>query len=148
MIEHIEDDHHFARSIHTSLASGGVLYITVPAYGFLWSDEDVKAGHFRRYSLPEINRLLESAGFQIEYSTYIFSILPLPIFFFRALPSMLGWRRQPSSDQLTNLKQDHNPGKGWINRALNWICRLELSTIRKGRRTPFGGSCLIVARKI
>ena len=80
VVEHIEDDYLFLKSINKYLKDDGYIYITVPAFNFLWSNEDVDAGHFKRYSTTELNELLEKSGFSIIQSTYIFSILPLPVF--------------------------------------------------------------------
>jgi hypothetical protein len=37
---------------------------TVPAFSFLWSEEDVLAGHFRLYTLSSISKVLKSSGFE------------------------------------------------------------------------------------
>ncbi|GHT22604.1 hypothetical protein AGMMS4957_13020 [Bacteroidia bacterium] len=114
----------------------------MPAYKFLWSKEDMDAGHFRRYTVRELKNKLKEAGFETVYSTYIFSLLPLPILFFRALPSLLGFR-------VGNVKDEHQVNKkGFMNKILNKIWNLELKRISKTRKIPFGGSCLIVAKKI
>ncbi|MEZ5287791.1 MAG: hypothetical protein R2712_23915 [Vicinamibacterales bacterium] len=41
---------------------GGRLYITVPAFQSLWSNEDAIAGHHRRYRLAALRRLVEDAA--------------------------------------------------------------------------------------
>jgi SAM-dependent methyltransferase len=90
VIEHIEDDFAFLQSIRNLMKKGGRLYATVPSYSLLWSEEDVFAGHFRRYALEDISKVLECAGFQVEFSSYIFRFLPIPIFLFRTLPYKIG----------------------------------------------------------
>jgi hypothetical protein len=90
VIEHIENDVAFLNMINTYCQPGGFVFITVPAYQFLWSKEDKDAGHFRRYTLQSIKNKLKKSGFETIYSTYIFSFLILPILFFRTIPSMLG----------------------------------------------------------
>ncbi|MCU0608398.1 MAG: class I SAM-dependent methyltransferase [Chitinispirillaceae bacterium] len=135
VIEHIQDDCGFLLSIRALLKPGGCLYATVPAYPALWSNEDVSAGHFRRYTTASLKRLVEKAGFCLEYSTYFFRPLPIPLFLLRTLPYRLGLTRNPAND--------HRPGSpGLINRLL----RNEILRIRVGRRMNFGGSCLVVAR--
>jgi len=52
----------------------------------LWSNEDVHAGHYRRYT-KSMSNILKEAGFRIEFSSYIFSILPFPIFLLRSILS-------------------------------------------------------------
>ena len=90
VIEHIEDDLSFLQSIKGLMKKGGLLYATVPSYSFLWSAEDVLAGHFRRYSIEEISNVLKSAGFEVQFSSYIFRFIPLPAFLLRALPYKIG----------------------------------------------------------
>ena len=82
VLEHIENDDDYLEKICNSIIKDGYLFITVPAYNFLWSKQDTESGHFRRYSLYELKNKLKTVGFEILYSTYIFSFLVLPIFFF------------------------------------------------------------------
>src|ERR1051326_6914805 len=88
VLEHIEDDRSFLRSIGALLVPGGRLYLSVPAYRVLWSSEDVHAGHYRRYRLSGLRRLLVLAGFRVEYSSSLFWPLPAPIFLLPTLPSV------------------------------------------------------------
>jgi SAM-dependent methyltransferase len=92
VVEHIEDDLGFLRHLWDLLEPGGMLYLTVPAYNFLWSHEDVDAGHFRRYSLRQIEQKLVHACFEMTHSTYIFQWLVVPVGLFRVLPYRLGLR--------------------------------------------------------
>lgn len=67
-----------------------MLYATVPAFNFLWSREDVDAGHVRRYTLDGISEVLGRAGLDVVFASYIFRALPLPIFLMRSIPYRLG----------------------------------------------------------
>lgn len=133
VVEHVEDDTHFVRQIATSLQVGGRLYITVPAYQWLWSDEDRRAGHWRRYTIKTMRHLLVPLGFQIEFASYIFSLLPLAIFFTRTLPSKLHRFTGKSAQQ-------HKAKFDWL--------RFEIAMLGLGWEIPFGSSCAIVAKKI
>lgn len=144
VVEHVEHDVHFLKSIYSYLKDGGFVFITVPAFNVLWSDEDVEAGHFRRYTIKELKGKLQSVGFHIEYSSYIFSILPLAVFLFRTLPSRL--KLNKNSGRLDKHKKEHK-NRGLISKILNYIWGFEISRIKKGKVIYFGGSCLIVARK-
>jgi len=145
VVEHIENDSDFLKSIHTLLKEDGHVFITVPAFKSLWSNEDVDAGHYRRYKLKDLEHKLKNAGFTIEYSTYIFSILPAPVFLFRTIPSKLGlYKKSNGNDKHKNA---HKPKKGIIARVLNRIWKFELNRIRIGKKMPLGGSCFVVARK-
>jgi hypothetical protein len=116
----------------------------VPAYKYLWSNEDTDAGHFRRYTLQTLKKKLNETGFETVYSTYIFSFLVLPVFFLRSLPSMLGIAK----GGIEKAKKEHNAGeKGIANKLLTKFLSFEIKQIEKGQSIPFGSSCLIVARK-
>jgi len=79
VLEHIKDDKAFLQTIYPLLIPGGRIYLTVPALGLLWSVDDVYAGHHRRYSSAEMQHTLASAGFKVEFASYLFSMLPQPI---------------------------------------------------------------------
>nr|VFJ64681.1 MAG: Methyltransferase domain-containing protein [Candidatus Kentron sp. FW] len=144
VVEHIESDNEFLLHINQLLQKGGLLYITVPAYSFLWSIEDEYTGHFRRYTIRKLKRLLNQVGFHIQYSTYFFTPLPLPIFLFRSLPSRLGVRRIKENQTC----REHKINQKIIFKPLNWVFEKEIAFVRKQRKIPFGGSCLIIAEKI
>jgi SAM-dependent methyltransferase len=141
VLEHLEDDRGFLRRLRPLLGDGGRLYVTAPAYGALWSSEDAAAGHYRRYRVSTLAAVLRDAGFTVEYATYFFSLLPIPIFLLRSAPSRLGLRR--GSDARLN-RAEHDAGAA--RRTLAWLLRRELAAIRGGKRMRFGASCLVVAR--
>lgn len=143
VLEHIEDDVCFLSKIFESLIVNGRLFLTVPTYKVLWSDEDNFAGHFHRYTRNSLCKKLESVGFKIEYSTYIFSILPLPIFLFRTVP----YRIFKKKFKLEENKTIHGQKTNISNWILNKVWKKELSNIRKKKEILFGGSLMLVARK-
>jgi hypothetical protein len=69
------------------------LFLTVPAYPFLWSADDVLAGHFRRYTLPNLDRALARSGSRLRFASYMFVPLPPLILLLRTVPSRLGLHR-------------------------------------------------------
>lgn len=146
VVEHIEDDLHFLKSIHKIMKPSGKLYITVPAYNMLWSAEDTYAGHFRRYTLSSLGQRLKEAGFNIIYSTYIFSILPAPVLLFRTIPSKLGIHKNPADVQ--GQKKEHTAGKGILSGLIDRVWQKELQYIKQAKRIPIGGSCFVVAEKV
>jgi SAM-dependent methyltransferase len=137
VIEHIEDDVTFLESMRALMKKGGRLYATVPAYSFLWSDEDDLAGHFKRYTL-------ESAGFEVEFSTYIFRLLPIPIFLLRALPYKIGLAKARS--QSKNIPRDHGTTSELGARVAAITLHSELENLKNRVSMMFSGSCLVVAR--
>lgn len=142
VIEHVEKDLDLLVSLNPYLKPGGMVYITVPAYKFLWSKEDIDAGHYRRYTRKSIKCILKNAGYNIIYSTCLFSFLPLPIFLSRTLP----YRLKIHSAKTNHQKQHTNSNSffsGIIDRMLGW----EINQIKKKKSIPFGSSCFIVAQK-
>lgn len=145
VLEHCADDVHFLNKVRGLLVKGGLLYLTVPAYGFLWSADDDFAQHFRRYTLAEVASRLQKCGFLVEYGSYFFMFLPVPIFFLRTLPSILALRKKSELEQERNA---HRSPRGVLGRLLDRLLRSEVNIIGRGMEVPFGGSCLVVARAI
>ncbi len=146
VVEHIPDDRAFLREVHRFLQQNGLVYLTVPAYQWLWSNEDEEAGHFRRYTLSRMKRVLRDTGFQVVFSTYFFFPLPLPILLFRALPARLGQKRQLVSHEAAHQSSNGQPSLG--ARLLNIALNVETTCVRGGFPIPVGGSCLVAARRV
>lgn len=142
VVEHIQDDAGFLRDIYRLLTPGGRLYLTVPAHQWLWSPEDDLAGHCRRYTLATLRTVVERAGLQVDFATYFFTFLPLPILLVRVLPYRLGAVHRTAHAASDHKKLD-GPGGRLLQRIMAW----ELERIRHGTSCPSGGSCLLVARK-
>ena len=80
VLEHVEDDRETLMHVRRSLAPGGHVVITVPAYQWMWSAHDVAHHHFRRYTKTQVGKLLESAGFEVRFASYWNALLfPLAI---------------------------------------------------------------------
>lgn len=143
VLEHIEDDAAALRSLHAAMEPGGMLYLAVPAFTWLWSAEDVHAGHFRRYTRGGLAKLVAAQGFTVECATYFFSMLVPPVLALRAAPSRLGIRvKEPSSTA-----DDHKLPGGPVGKAMSRAMAWEAQRIAAGRAVPFGSSCLLVARR-
>jgi SAM-dependent methyltransferase len=145
VVEHIEDDFGFLRHLRDLLEPGGILYLTVPAFNFLWSHEDVHAGHFRRYTVAAMERKIFEVGLKPVFGTYIFGFLPVPVFLIRTLPYQLGLVRKGSA--VKEVKRDHSQKQGLLGTMIAVSFDYELNRIRAGKSTGFGGSCLVAARK-
>lgn len=143
VVEHIEDHEGFLRTLHSALAEHGKLFISVPSFQHLWSEDDKDAGHYRRYTQKSMNDLLKTAGFKVLYSNYCFAALHLPIYLFRTLPSKLGLRKNP----VQNAAKEHGTEKGLLVRLIMKLLKVELSKIQRGKQIPFGSSLLVVAEK-
>jgi SAM-dependent methyltransferase len=144
VLEHIRDDTEFLKKIHSVLIPNGYLYLTVPAYNFLWSGEDGHDGHWRRYAVTKLKNKLSSAGFGIVYASYFFTLLTLPILLFRTIPFLLGVKRK----QMFETYQKENVVKNrFLEKALEWSFQREIRRIQNGESSHFGASIIIVAKK-
>jgi SAM-dependent methyltransferase len=143
VIEHIEGDISFLQSIRALMKPGGLLYATVPAFPWLWSEEDVQAGHFRRYTLREVSDRFQVAGFELLFSSYFFRPLPIPIFLLRTLPYKLGLFKKRGTSK--TVSRDHAVRTGLLSRIVNAALKPEVDNLRGKRVMSFGGSCLVVA---
>ena len=116
VLEHIDDDVGMLRWLSDTMVAGGKLYLTVPALGWLWSNEDVHAGHFRRYTARGSVR--EAPRFRIRgpFMSYFFSPLVLPIFLIRSLPARLRIRQNTTG---AHAASEHSPtGESILTTAL------------------------------
>lgn len=66
VLEHIEDDLQALRALKKLLHANGRLFLYVPAIQYLFTGNDKRVGHFRRYSVKDLRQKLLSAGFKIE----------------------------------------------------------------------------------
>lgn len=141
VIEHVEDDRRFLRELRPYLVNGGRLYVTTPAFPALWSENDERAGHFRRYTIRTLSDAVTAAGYEVEYATYFFWLLPLPILLFRTLRSKARIARGARSS-----RREHALGGRAVRGLADLAFRFEIGRIQRGASIPFGGSCLLVAR--
>lgn len=144
VLEHIEDSGGFLRQAYGYLRPGGRVYLTVPAYQTLWSAEDEYARHYRRYTSRSLRRELGAAGFEVELTSYVFTLLPLPVFFLRTIPYRLGRARPFTEDAV---RQDHGSGNSISRTALDALLGAERTVFRRFGYLPFGGSVVAVGRK-
>ncbi len=89
VLEHLEHPDPLLREAARALEPGGRVYVTVPAYELLWSEADDYAEHKTRYTAKRLRRLFGRAGLEVEYLSYYFQALALPIFALRTVPSVL-----------------------------------------------------------
>lgn len=152
VLEHVPDENKFLALAKDALKADGKLFITVPAYNWLWSIEDEHDGHIRRYTRRRLVRLLEAAGFIVEYATYFFALLPLPILLCRTIPSLLRLGNKKSAEcyresRAEQSAKDHAAGPGWLGALTNMLFAWELEFVRHRMVLPFGGSIIAVATK-
>jgi SAM-dependent methyltransferase len=136
VLEHIADDLGALRSVRRALRPGGLLVLTVPSLGWLWSRHDVINEHHRRYEPRGLRRVLEGAGFRVEGVRYFFFWTVAPLLARRWLAPAGGPRVAADAP----VKVPPEP----VNRLLTLASRAEHAA---GRfvRWPVGSSLLAVA---
>lgn len=126
---------------------GGRLLVTVPAFMFLWSKNDVLNMHQRRYSRPELQAKLEQHGFRVLRISYNnFFVFPLAA-------ALILLRRGRAEPELASPHFDENayqvemePAGPWVNRLLTWVGKLEVALLKRVS-LPFGTSIIAIAEK-
>lgn len=145
VIEHIEKPSTFLKNLSVRLNPEGQILITVPAYQFLWSRDDVMAGHFRRYTRRNLIDALEDAGYEVQFCSYFFLPLVAPIALFRTLPFLLKKMFRQSFVSVKTEKE-HSASKV-LSYLIDGIFSLERKIIFSLGRLTMGASIVLVARK-
>jgi SAM-dependent methyltransferase len=139
MLEHTDDDLHALREIHRVTVEKGLVLITVPAYGFLWSEHDEALKHRRRYTAHELRNKLTATGFEVVRTSYFISALFFPILALRIWQGI----RKASTHPRTSIVVLPN----WINASLVALLALERKVFHR-MNLPFGVSIVALARPI
>lgn len=144
-LEHIEDDARAMREVARCLAPGGLAIATVPAYPFLYANNDRVARHCRRYTRTSLRRVLEQAGLRVERNThanvFLFPLILPAVLGLKGLEALFG--RRPQARGHTNLSW---PLPGPLHGALHAVFSAELPFARRFD-WPAGHSILAIARK-
>lgn len=140
VLEHIEDTRPFLDAILFHLKPNGSLFINVPAMPVLFSRYDEVQGHFRRYTMPSLEK--EFDGLPIEIIDKRFwGWINIPVLLMRRF-----WLHYFSSNKSNEqiFKEGFAPPGDLINQAFLALMRLELAL-----PTPrsVGSSILMAVRK-
>lgn len=141
VIEHIPDDHRVLSEVRRVLKPNGQVFISVPAYQFMFSQNDRVAHHLRRYTATRLNQVLETAGLHSKKTTY-FNTFLFPLILPAVMVLKLKERLFGLPEGMTNLSHEFKePVNGifaWIMSAERWLLRhIEF---------PFGHSLIAMAR--
>jgi SAM-dependent methyltransferase len=139
VVEHCADDARAVAELARTLAPGGRMLLSVPAYRWAWSDHDVRAGHHRRYTRRQLVRLVEDAGLTVRRSTHVFGAV-FPFFVAeRLLRRVRGRAVGTAPSTLT-------PVPGPLDRVLMALSDAEARLLAR-RDVPFGSSVVLAAVK-
>lgn len=103
VLEHIEDPVQVLSHVRDALADDGAVFITVPAYPWLYSRWDEQLGHYRRYTIREFRRQANESGFRVQWLNH-WNSFTLP-----AAMAVRGWekirpqRNQPDFPEVSGL---------------------------------------------
>jgi SAM-dependent methyltransferase len=143
-IEHIEDDRRAMAEIARVLRPGGRVFLSVPAYQFLFANNDRVAQHFRRYTRGAVASLFGSAGLLVERNSHA-NVLLFPAI----LPAVLAIK---GLERLLSLeaRSDHTnlswPIPAFVHGLLHALFAAELHGTRRFD-WPVGHSIVASARK-
>jgi len=141
ILEHVDDDAGALAELARVCRTGGHVLLTVPAFQFLWGNQDVISHHRRRYTLDQFRARVEGAGFRVVTLTY-FNALLFPVVASIRLARRL--RRAPSGE----IKSDFTMTKpGVMNDLLTRIFAAEGALLTRWR-LPVGVSVVCLAERV
>lgn len=139
ILEHLDDDLGAAKELRRICKPSGVVIVFVPAFKILWGYNDAFSHHRRRYTSPQLDRVVSDAGLRVERSGYFNAVLFAPTLAARLVQRLL--------PRLTN-GMEHAPGPSVANGLLRQVFRLELPLLKQGLKLPFGTSAFCIARPV
>jgi SAM-dependent methyltransferase len=137
VIEHIAAEDRALKELRRVASPQGVMVLTVPAYMWLWTQEDDNLHHKRRYTRSRLRQAVELAGWEPRIATYFNSLLLPPIALARRLPQRENGK-----------KADLERTPALLDGPLSLPMRFEAMLIRAGLRLPAGVSVGIACRKL
>ena len=140
VIEHIEDHEKVLREAKRVLNPSGRVFISVPAYQWLYSQNDRVVHHLRRYTASNLRGVIQNAGLRPSklsyFNTFLFPLI-VPALVILKLKERLFGRAEGE----TNLHHQFSPP---INSTFGTIMSSEKLLLRH-MEFPFGHSLFAVA---
>lgn len=140
IVEHVDDDLAAIKELARISKLGGIVLITVPAFSFLWGQQDDISHHRRRYTRVSLKAVTAAAGLDIQklsyFNTFLFPCVTAVRLVRRLRRSVPG--RLQSDFVLFE--------SGLPNKILAWVFSLE-AFILSWLNLPFGVSLVCIATK-
>jgi SAM-dependent methyltransferase len=139
VLEHLLDDAGILNSLSQNLTPEGNLVIYVPAFNFLYGDWDDRVGHFRRYSKPQLERVMKEGELVIAESRYV-NLVALPAWFVFSRLKVRNKQSRPGGNLGRDLRVWDNtaiPVTRWIESRLR--PPVGLNVLGVGRRPAADG---------
>ena len=134
VVEHCENEHLALSEMRRVVKPGGMVFLSVPAYQWMWTEFDTRAGHYRRYTRRRLAKAARAAGLTVERSSYaFFSTLP----FFIVTRALM---------KLAGSAQGVKPLPAPLERALLALAHIDRAILRR-MNLPAGSSVLLAARR-
>ena len=143
-IEHIENDVAVMREVARILAPGGHVFVSVPAYQFLYSNNDRIVHHHRRYTRSMLRDVFRAADLEVERNTHT-NVLLFPLI----LPTVLAIKFLEKLDPRRKDPQHTNlswPIPSFVHDVLHGVFSAELQLSRHVD-IPMGHSIAAIARR-
>jgi len=140
IIEHVEDDAAAFAELARVCRPGGHVLVTVPAFQFLWGNQDIVSHHRRRYTLAALGSCIEAAGLVPRRLSYFNAILFPVVAAVRVARRLRGERKGEVKSDFTMTKP------GFVNDALTRIFAAEAGWLAR-HRLPMGVSLVCLAER-
>ncbi len=137
VMEHIKDDTTLVREINRILAKNGNMLLSIPAFRFLWGQEDVLAQHYRRYTKRGLKKLFYNYFHIKQIYYWNFSIF-FPLIFLKLVERKIS----PKLSEVKNIDLIYSrkfiDQNKLLNKLLYNLLKIENYFIKKGFKFPFG----------
>ena len=140
ILEHIEEDSDFLKSYVNKCQSETYIFITVPAFQFIFSGHDIFLGHFRRYSKKSLLKVIKESNLILLEHCYLFWLL-FPLVVFSRLINKFFIRYFPKTIKIKSETKHYSP---FINTLLSIIHKLDLLFFKKNKW--FGLTFVVLAK--
>ena len=142
VLEHVEDDRGALVALSRRLVPGGKLILTVPAYQWMWGEQDDVSRHFRRYTRRMLRSRIEASGCQVRRATYFNTLLFPPVAIFRLIKGV--GKRVKKGEGGVIARSDFEYSLGPVDAVLGWVFGFE-SRLLRFMNLPFGVSVFMSA---